>query len=263
MKTTKSFRVVGFVIVLLAVTVFMYPLFIMLRKSLMYLGFENYRIVFEAVDIRPNLRNSFTVVLLTMLGVSIVSSMAAFAFSKMRFRGGKILFVTVLMGMMIPASATVFPLFQIIKSLKLVNSPFSLVGPYIASNAIFNLLVLKNYYDGLPNEVIEAGTIDGAHTWQIFTHIMFPLALPGLSIVLVQTFLSAWNELQLGMIFINEPAHQTLSVVPMRFAQQMTGRYPLEVFYACMVICVSPVLIFYIFAQRLMISGITSGAVKG
>lgn len=263
MRTTKSFRIFGFIIMLGVVIVFMYPLSLMLYKSFLYKGLENYKIVFEAVDIRRNLLNSAIVVVTTLLGVAAATSLAAFAFSKLRFPGSDWLFVLVLMGMMIPASATIFPLFQIIKSMKLVNSVFSLVGPYIAANAVFNLMVLKNYYDGLPNEIIEAGRIDGASTWRVFSSIIFPISIPGLSVVLIQTFLSAWNELPLGMTFINEPTQQTLSVVPLRFAQQMTGRYPLEVFYACMVICVIPVIIFYIFAQKMMIVGITSGAVKG
>ena len=125
-------------------------------------------------------------------------------------------------------------------------------------------MVLKNYYDALPNELIEAATIDGASKKNIFIRIMLPIAKPGLAFVLIQTFLSAWNELQMGMIFINDTAKQPLSIVPLRFTQTAGVQgFPLEVMYAALVVCLLPIAIFYIFGSRFLIAGLTQGAIKG
>jgi len=240
----------------------MYPLGLMLMRAFDN-GFGNFQQVFELVDLMPNFQTSIIVVGGTLTVVGIVTSTAAFAFSKLNFPAKGKIYYLLLTGMMVPVAALVFPLFQVVRGLELNNTAFSLILPYATLNALFNLIVLKNFYDGLPNELMEAAHIDGASSWRIFAGIMFPLALPGLSIVLIQTFLLAWNELQMAMIFINKPAMQPLSVVPLRFMQSIRNVFPLSVMYACLVICLSPIVIFYIFAQRLMIRGLTAGAVKG
>ncbi len=263
MRNSKAYTLFAQAVCLIASFLFLFPLGLMLIKSFGVNGISNYAQVFQKVDLWPNFRTSLLVVGGTLLSVSFLSSLAAFAFSKIPFVGKHAVYYLLLTGMMIPAAATIFPLFQIVKGLKLNNTPLSLILPYASANAIFNLMVLKNFYDGLPNELIEASTIDGASVLRIFLGIMFPLSIPGLAIVLVQTFLSSWNELQMAMIFINKTALQPLSVVPLRFVQQQGRSFPLEVMYACLVICLAPIAIFYVFAQRFLITGMTAGAVKG
>lgn len=190
--------------------------------------------------------------------------MAAFAFSKLNFPFKKAIYYTLLTGMMIPTSALIFPLFQIVKGLSLNNTPFSLIFPYATLNCCFNLMVLKNYFDALPNEVMESARIDGAGKGKIFTSIMMPIAIPGLAFVLIQTFLNAWNELQMAMIFINDTSVQPISVVPLRFTQTAGVQgFPLEVMYAALVVCLSPIAVFYFFGSRFLIEGLTQGAIKG
>ena len=91
-----------------------------------------------------------------------------------------------------------------------------------------------------------------------------PVAKPGLAVVLMQSFLSAWNEVLMGRIFISDTDVQPLSVIPIRLAQSVSNRgFPREVMYASLVMCLLPVVIFYIFAARSLVSGLTSGSVKG
>ena len=114
--------------------------------------------------------------------------------------------------------------------------------------------------------MIEADTIDGASKRKVFSNIMLPIAKPGLAFVLIQTFLNAWNELQMGMIFINDTSKQPLSIVPLRFSQALAAGvqgFPLEVMYAALVICLLPIAIFYVFGSRFLIAGLTQGATKG
>ena len=138
-------------------------------------------------------------------------------------------------------------------------------APYATFSCCFNLMILKNYYDSIPNEMMEAATIDGASRWQIFFKVMMPVAKPGLAVVLMQTFLTAWNELQMVKTFITDPLRQPLSVVPIRFAQTSVASHDFttEVLYAALVICLIPVVVFYAFAARSLVAGLTSGAGKG
>lgn len=264
MKNSRTYNICGQIICIFATFIFMFPLVLMLMRSFQTSGIGNYIQVFQTINILPNFTTSVIVVFGTLLIVAVITSMAAFGFSKLEFRGKKTIYYMLLTGMMIPTSALIFPLYQIVKRVGLINTPFSLILPYAILNACFNLMVLKNYYDALPNELIEAATIDGASKKNIFIRIMLPIAKPGLAFVLIQTFLSAWNELQMGMIFINDTAKQPLSIVPLRFTQTAGVQgFPLEVMYAALVVCLLPVAIFYIFGSRFLIAGLTQGAIKG
>lgn len=263
MKNSKIYRIVTQVICVIALIIFMLPLVLMLQKSFSVGGLENYKTVIENFNMLPNFCMSILVVGGTLLIVMTVTSMAAFAFSKLEFPFKKVIYYILLTGMMIPTSVLIFPLYRIVRGLGLNNTPLALIFPYATLNACFNLMVLKNYYDGLPNELIEAARIDGANKMKTFVSIMLPIAKPGLVFVLMQTFLSAWNELQMALVFINDTSRQPLSVVPLRFIQTGAVGYPIYVTYASLVICLSPIAIFYVFASRQLVEGLTTGAVKG
>jgi len=264
MKNSLLFKIGGQIICLAATAVFLFPLILMLIRSFSGNGIQNYIRVFETIDLAPNFLTSIIVVFGTLLIVSLAASMSAFAFSKLEFPCKKVIYYTLLTGMMIPTSALIFPLFQIVRGLNLNNTPFSLILPYAALNCCTNLMMLKNFIDSLPNELMDAASIDGAGTAKIYTSIILPISIPGLAFVLIQTFLSAWNELQMAMIFINDTKIQPISVVPLRFIQTAGGQgFPVEVMYAALVICLTPIVLFYVFGSRFLISGLTQGAVKG
>lgn len=264
MKNSTLYRILGQVVCIISTGLFMFPLILMLVQSFAVSGFRNYLKVFEVVDLFPNFLTSIIVVFGTLLVVSIVTSMAAFAFSKLQFKGKSVIYYILLTGMMIPTAALIFPLFRIVKGIGINNTPYALILPYASMNSIFNLMVLKNYIDAFPNELMEAAYIDGASNARIYLNIVLPITIPGLAFILIQTFLSAWNELQMAMIFINNPAVQPISVVPLRFVQTagVVG-FPIEVMYASLVICLCPIAIFYILTQRFFVQGLVQGAVKG
>lgn len=263
MRNSRIYRIVTQMICLIALVIFVFPLALMFQKSFAVDGIANYTLVFNYYNLLPNFLTSVIVVGGTLLIVGVVVSMAAFAFSKLEFPFRKTIYYILLAGMMIPTSALIFPLYQIVRGLGINNTGFSLILPYATLNSCFNLMVLKNYYDALPNELIDSARIDGANKWKIFLSIMTPIAKPGLVFVLMQTFLSSWNELQMGMIFINNTDVQPLSVIPLRFMQTAGRGFPLQVMYAALIICLSPIAIFYVFGSRFLVQGLTAGAVKG
>lgn len=264
-KKIKIYPLVAQILCLVALFIFMFPVVLMLEKSFEVEGFRNYRMVFDYYNLLPNFCTSLIVVGGTLLIVGIVVSMAAFAFSKLWFPFQKTIYYILLSGMMIPASALIFPIYQIVRKLGINNTGFSLIFPYAVLACCFNLMVLKNYYDALPNELMDAAKIDGANKWKMFASIMVPIAKPGLIFVLMQTFLSSWNELQMAMIFINDTDVQPLSVIPLRFMQQGSSgsAFTLQVVYAACVICLLPIVLFFLFGARMMVDGLTTGAVKG
>ena len=264
MRNSRTYRIVGMVVCLLFTAFFMFPLVIMVTRSFARNGFMNYVKVFDKFNLTFNFLTSILVVGSTLIIVAIVVSFAAFAFSKLDIPCKKVLYYILLGGMMVPAAATIYPLYTIVKLLGLISSPFSLILPYATASCCFNLMILKNYYDAIPNELIEAASIDGASKLRTCLTVVMPVAKPGLAVVLMQTFLSSWNEVLMARIFISDTTRQPLSVVPIRFAQSVSARgFTVEVMFAALVICLTPIVVFYIFAARSLISGLTAGAVKG
>jgi raffinose/stachyose/melibiose transport system permease protein len=263
MSMSKKIQaIVKHIILVIVAAIFIFPLVWMVILSLQSVGLKNYTDVLQEVKIGRNIINSIIVTTSTILIVVTFTSLAAFAFSKLQFRGKNILYIILLLAMMTPAAATIFPLFQVVKGMHLINNPAALIGPYAASNCIFNLLILRNYYDGLPYELMEAGMIDGCNTFQSFIKIMFPLSYPALAVVIIWTFLNCWNEFFLGMIFINKAEYQTVTVLPLRFAQTMSNAGSQGQLYAILVIILCPIIILYLFMQKFFVEGITSGAIK-
>ena len=162
MRNSKAYRAVGTLVCLIFTAFFMFPLAIMLVRSFSKGGPSNYVKVFDKYNLWNNFSTSVLVVGLSLVIVALVVSFAAYAFAKLEFRGKKLLYYTLLGGMMVPAAATIYPLYQIVKLLGLVSSPFSLILPYATGSRCFNLMILKNYYDAIPDEMIEAASIDGA-----------------------------------------------------------------------------------------------------
>ncbi len=264
MRKIKKKDLPAHIVCILAVLLFMYPLVLMLIKSFAVDGIYNYARVFETYRLFKNMLNSILIVSGTLLAVALVVSLAAYAFSKLDFPFKKAIYYAMLMGMMIPASAMIFPLFCTIKGMGMLGSRFSVVLPYATLSSCFNLMMFKNYFDALPDQLIEAARIDGAGKFRIFRTVMMPLAKPGLAFVLMQTFLSSWNELQMAMIFIRDEAKLPISVIPIRFSASMgSTQFPVQVMFAALVICLLPIAVFYLFASKFLIAGLTQGAVKG
>lgn len=209
-----------------------------------------------------NMFSSLFIALVYTLGILLIDSMAGFAFAKYEFKGKGFLFALCLMAMFIPTQVTLIPLFIEMTAFHMIDTYWSVILPGFAS--IFGVFLMRQNFMAFPGELMESARIDGAGKGRIFISIMMPIAVPGLAFVLIQTFLSAWNELQMAMIFINDTSLQPISVVPLRFTQTAGVQgFPLEVMYAALVICLSPIAVFYVFGSRFLIAGLTQGAIKG
>ena len=222
---------------------------------------ENFSEVFERIEFGRYMLNSFIVAFSVTIVALLFHSMAGFAFSHMRFRGKNAIFVGIMITAAIPFSVIMIPLFSTLRALKLVDTHFSLIFIYISTNLPFGILTMKGFFDSIPTELDEAAMIDGASPYQTYWKIVFPTAIPGMISVAVYTLMSVWNEFTIANIFIQSTELQTLSVSLRQFQLQTTtdwGALSAAAALACI-----PAFLFLIVVQKYLISGMTSGAVKG
>jgi multiple sugar transport system permease protein len=225
-------------------------------------SFANYKQALWNADIFSYLLNSIGIVAGTIFGASLVIIPAAYAFSRIQFRGSKILQFCVLIFQMISPLIIVIPLYRYFSSLGLLNNWFSLVLIYIALALPFGTWTLKGYFDTIPISIDEAGTIDGCSRWQILTKILLPLILPGLLSVVVLVFVSSWAQFIVPFIMLSDSRMFPISVGLVNM-QSSADTISTQLLAAACVVGIIPTIIVFIFLQRYIVSALTAGSVKG
>jgi multiple sugar transport system permease protein len=207
-----------------------------------------------------NMFNSFFIATLTTVGMLITAPMAGYAFAHLKFPGRNSLFVLLLASLMVPIQVTVIPLFLIMRSLHLINTPWSLILPGITG--ALGVFLMRQFFLTVPRELFEAATVDGANAWTTYRLVALPLVRNGLSALGVVTFLASWNAYFAPSVFLSSQDSATLplALVLMR-GPFSTGQ--LNIMMAATTLAVIPALIAYLVAQRWIIAGLTASAVKG
>ncbi|MBN9347054.1 MAG: carbohydrate ABC transporter permease [Devosia sp.] len=209
------------------------------------------------------LRTSAVVAGCTAISVVLVSGMAGYALSKIRFAGRELFFVLILGTLMFPFTTVLIPLFSIMSQLKLVNNPVSLVILYTVVQAPFCTFLFRNSFSAVPDAVRESALVDGANEWQVLVRVMIPLALPALATVLIYSFYQSWNEFTIALIFLTDDQTTT---VPIGLVNLTTsGRFASHpnMQMAGAVMSFLPILVLFLLFQRFFVSGIISGSTKG
>lgn len=222
---------------------------------------RNFQIVLADAPIFNHLANSLVIALSSVALVVIFGAMAGYAFARMRIRGKNAWFFLLITTMMLPAAALIVPLFQINKSLGLLDTYLGLILPYTALGSPFAIIVLRSFFEALPLELEDAARLDGVSQVRIFWYIALPLSWPALTVVVIIQFMSSFNEFLLALIMIDSDSIKPLSLVPMTYS----GRYSVQpgAMFATLTLMTLPVVAVYFAMQRFMISGLTAGAVKG
>lgn len=253
-------RVVSQILLLIAVAALALPLGMILFVSMQGEGPVNYLRVLEGTPFVRFFVNSVIVSVSTVVLVTLTATMAAFATSVLRPRGAGIAQLLLIAGLALPAIALVVPLFYAVQSLGLLNTYWAVIIPLAAISLPFGVLVASNYIRSLPVEVYEAAKVDGATDWQYFWRVLLPMCRPILAVVVIFTFLSAWNEYLLPLIFIQNTDMQVLTQVPTYFQSQRLVDTP-KIFAANVLISL-PVVVLYIALQRTFQRGLSAGAIK-
>lgn len=203
--------------------------------------------------------NSIFIVVFATIGQIIFSSMAAYAFAKIDFKGKNFVFMLFLASMMIPSQVTIIPRFMLFKKMGLYNSLWALILPFwFSASAVF---LLRQFYIGLPNDLMEAAKLDGAGHWRIFVQVMLPLTKPVMVSIMVLAFIASWNEYLSALIFITEPAKFTVSQAIRWYLLDELQRYELTM--AAATLAIIPVIILFLSCQKYFVESIATSGVKG
>lgn len=222
---------------------------------------ENFRILVEDFPLLRWLYNSLFISVVATVLVIAVSSLAAYAFAKISFKGSKWLFGAMIASMSIPHTVLLIPLFQMMNKLGMTNTLWGVLLPIVGWP--FGVFLLKQFMQTLPGALIEAAKIDGCGEWGTFVRVMLPLSMPGVAVLGIFTFVNSWNDYVWQMIMLKDNLMYTLpvGVKIARQVQEVDINYGVAMAGA---LCATlPVLLVFLFFQRYFTQGITLGAVKG
>jgi ABC-type glycerol-3-phosphate transport system permease component len=206
--------------------------------------------------------------LIFAVGTSIVSVaisfLAAYALARVKFPGSNAVLMFFLVSIAIPQIGTLVPLFELLKTLKLINTHFGLILLMSSLVTPFTVWILISFVQQIPVEIEEAAIIDGARLPRVLWDVVIPVVKPALATMVIINFIIAWNELLFPLVFATSPATKTLSVglVEMAVDPSMGAGRPWDLMSALSVTMIIPVLVLILLFQRLIISGLTRGAVK-
>ena len=222
------------------------------------LRWENYE--FAAQIISQFLLNSIITSGATVVGVLLLSSLAAYSFAQIKFPGRAFVFYAVLALMMVPASLTLVPSFVLIRDLRLIGTHWSLILPWIAGGQLIGILILRAFFESLPSEMFDACRIDGASDWQIYWRVALPLTKSMLGVVAVLNILGTWNNLIWPTLTLPERKMWPLTPGLYSYMEQYYTSYGRVM--AGLLLGSIPLVILFIFTSRLFVEGLTSGAIK-
>lgn len=223
--------------------------------------FENFIHVLQRTKIAIYFKNSIINAGLTVIVVVFVGSLAAYSISRFKFKGKKMLFILILIGQIMPLTTLIVPLYVLFGNLNLFDSHISLIATYSAMLIPVAIWLLTGYFNTIPKEIDEAAIIDGCSKVGILTRIIMPLAKPGIMAVSLTVVITVWQELMLAMTFTNKDSMRPLMAGVNSFITRSGIQWgPLN---ASGVLTCIPIIIIFMFAQKALVKGLTSGSVKG
>ncbi len=223
--------------------------------------FENFKTVLVATDFLAYFKNSLIVSLGTAAITTCVAAAAGYALSRFDFAGKRLVIAIMLITQMFPLLMIIAPIYKIVAAIGLLNSLTSLIIVYTAFNIPFATFLMQSFFDGIPKDLEEAGMIDGCTRFQALRQIILPLTLPGLGATLGFIFTAAWSELLFALMLINSNDTMTFPVGLLTFVSKFSVDWGQMM--AAGVLALVPSCLFFIFIQRYLVQGLTSGAVKG
>jgi raffinose/stachyose/melibiose transport system permease protein len=223
--------------------------------------FENYLLAWQKGGFGQYFLNSIIYVVFVVTGIIFVASLAAYAFSRLRFPGRNILFLMFMAAMMIPIPGSFVALYVLLNKLHLRNTAVGYILCMISMGLSMSIFLLKTFFDKLPRELEDAARIDGATKFGIWWHVAMPLARPVLAVVVIFNALNVWNEYVLALIIFDSKNLMPLQRALMVFQGEYMTNYPLLM--AGLTITALPIILVYLLMQKYIVKGVTAGAALG
>jgi multiple sugar transport system permease protein len=221
--------------------------------------FESYRTLFAAGDIWNWYLASAITSTVTVVLTVLFASMAAYALSRLRFRGRNVVFLLIILGIMVPGQVLVLPIFQELNAVHLLNTYWAVIFPQVP--AVIAIFVFKQFFDGLPRDLDDAARIDGAGFWRVYRSIIMPLSKPIIAAMSILTFVGVWNNLLLPLFVLSNPELMTIPV-GLATVQGSYGQRVADI-QASAILGALPLVILFIFFQRRIIEGVAGTGLKG
>lgn len=267
-------RVLFYALVVALCLVFLMPFTIMLTTSLKTSSdaftipvqilprkvvWENYPAALSTIPYVQYMGNTIYITVFSVIGQILVTPMIAYSLSKINWRGSKIISALLMAVMMIPYTVTMIPLYRVFSKLHWTNTYIPLILPAFLGKPFF-IIITRQFFNGIPNSLMEAARIDGANEFQRYALVALPLCKPVLTTVGIYAFMDAWSDYLAPMIYINKPEKLTLSLGLQQFISQFTVRWP--ELMAAAVLFVVPVLFFFLIFQKNFVQGVATTGMK-
>lgn len=207
------------------------------------------------------LRNSAVVAGLSTVVVVLFAALAAFVIARREFPGRELAYTVFTLGLLFPATVAILPLLILVRDLGLLDNPLGLALPEAAFGLPLTIIILRPFFRSIPKELEDAAALDGCGPLGFFFRILLPLARPALVTVAVLAIVSSWNQFLLPLVMLSDAQNWTLPLGVTNFSTQYTTDTARIVAYTALALV--PALAFYLVAERQLVGGLTSGAVKG
>lgn len=224
------------------------------------LTLNNYSHVTDSIPVGRYFFNSCVVSVLTTIGQIIVSTLAGYAFARIKFRGRNLIFFIILITMFIPPQVNIIPLFFLMRELHLVNTFPALILPGVFGG--FGVFLMRQHFLSFPKELEDASIIDGCNKLQMFFKIVCPLALPAIATLAIFTFITSWNSFIWPLIITNTENMMTLPLGLAVFKGSYREIIEWGDLLACSVICTVPTILIFLAGQKLIMNDMLKGGVK-
>ena len=280
MKHTKKalfFRLLWYIIMILVSLVFCFPV--------LYLIFTGFKTPQETVAFPPTLipkkwtlsayeeglssgifskylLNSIFVSGMVVIGTVSSAALVGFGFARLRSRMKNFLFMLVLATMMIPSSVTLIPVYSIYSKIGWIDTYLPLIVPAFTGGGAFSIFLIKQFFEAIPNELVESSKIDGAGWFTIFWKMFLPNSKPVLLVVIIFAFVNSWNDFFAPLIFLINPEQFTVAIGLNTFRNSYGAAMDIAPLMAMATLSVLPILLLFVFAQKYFVQGITTTGLK-
>lgn len=224
------------------------------------LDFSNYAVVWVDKGFGRYFLNSLWITAASMAFVLLFGSMAAYGVSRYKYRLSTLVYMLFLSGIMLPLKAAIIPLFILMKNLRLIDKPLSVILVFIAMGLPSTVFILSGFMKAVPVDLEYAARIDGCSDWGIYRRIVMPVVAPAISLVTIYNAVPIWNDFFFPLVFLQSDKWKTLPVGLTSFFGQHSTNWSL--LFTGLSIAVLPILLLYLFMAKYFIRGMTSGAVK-